>query len=152
MLATTAIAGCIGIGGLAALFRLGLPWNLLVAALCGFIAVILVRLLYKQAQSRIILHDDGISAVTAIGEQISIPWSLVTHSGMYLAGKKGKVVYIYAESTDQLFTIPNDYTNFDQLLIEIADRLPLPVVDLHNGTIRDYLRGVLNLDTAESDE
>ena len=130
------------------LLRTGFPVNVFMAGIAGLLAWVISKGVIKQSQSRIMTHDEGISAITAMGEKISIPWSLLTHAGLYPFGKSGDALFIYAESTDQLLTIPRDYEPYDKLLEEVGSRIELSSVELEVGqTLGAYLKSQLSTDT-----
>lgn len=140
--------------GIYFLFGISFPFNLLGAGLTFFLAWGIFNIIRNQVKSRITTHDDGVSAVTTMGEKISVPWPLITHAGLYSESRKAQILYIYAESTDQVLSIPQDYQPFDQLLDEVKERLSfeLETVELGEGqTLIDYLKEKLGLNKNSGD-
>ncbi|KGE70665.1 hypothetical protein DC28_14225 [Spirochaeta lutea] len=121
---------------------LNFPFNLILGFLLGYLAVKLYGFIKGQMRSTIITHDDGVSAKTSMGENISIPWSLVTHAGRFFSTRiKKPVIFVYAESTDQLLSIPDQYSNFEQLLTEMREYIDIPEITLQeNQTLNEYLK------------
>jgi hypothetical protein len=134
-----------GMAGLAFLFLFAFPLNIILGFAIGYLAVKLYGFIRGQIRSRIMTHDDGISAKTSLGETISIPWTLITHSGYFHSKNLNKkVIFVYSDSTDQLLTIPDEYSDFPNLWSEIEEYISVPEIFLKEGqNLNAYLKELL---------
>ena len=130
----------LGIGGLVLLWRGVFPVNIIGSGLVGFITVYLAKIMRNQLQSRIIIHDEGVTGYTPMGEKISLSWNDISHKGCW--EQQGQEhIYLYAQEQDQLLTIPPQYEDYEGLRTSIEAHHPLELVSLgENQTITDYLR------------
>jgi hypothetical protein len=132
------IAFLLGFGGFVSILFLTFPWNVLLAAVCIFLSVFFGKTASKQKKSKIITHDDGISGLTGFGEKISLNWNTISHQGLWYT--KPRILFLYSEQEDQLLIIPDEYTQFDELIIEIKHRFNLQELMANEiSSIKDYL-------------
>ena len=132
------IAFLFGFGAFAFILYLTFPWNVLLAAICVFLSVFFGKTTNKQMKSRIITHDDGISGLTGFGEKINLEWNTISHQGLWYT--KPPTLYLYSEQDDQLLMIPDEYTQFDELINELKQRFTLQELKADEiSTIKDYL-------------
>jgi hypothetical protein len=131
----------------------------------SFISVVLVILgvylsyqLFKFLKniflSSIEVSEYGMKFRITAKETASLSWESISFAGMCRQEKMKPSVFLYNETDDRLLTIPSEYTNFENLLIELKEWLPIEIVEIElsrSETIRDYLRDKLGLEGKEPD-
>jgi hypothetical protein len=82
----------------------------------------LTRYTFYQFRSNVTATDDEIVCFTSAGTENRLPWQSVTHGGTFETDKAGSYLFVYAEESDELLTIPPHYTNLADLQEKIAKR------------------------------
>jgi len=131
------------LGAFISLLYLQFPWNVIFAALSVFFSIFFWKTTKKQKQSHIQTHDEGISGITGFGEKISLDWSTISHQGIW--NTKPRTLFLYSEEDDQLLVIPDEYTQFDQLLADIQKRFTLKELGRDDiSSVHEYLKNQMN--------
>ena len=127
-------------GSLVILFTLGILWGIILLAISGYIAYHLMKYGISNLKSRIETAEDGLTISIAYEEPKHLEWDQISHSGLCLQHGQRPSLYIYAEKTDQLVTIPDEYTGFLELSETIERNAPFETVTLdEHESIKEHL-------------
>ena len=123
----------LGGGAFALLFVVGTVVGLIAVAVAGYIIYQVAKQLYLQRNSYVDTHDDGMTGRTAAGETVRVGWSELSHAGTFTDERGRYYAFVYSESSDTLLTLPDDYSNFEQFLEELAEHIELSDYRLGTG-------------------
>ncbi len=132
-------------GSIIVLVLLHLVAGLIALAISGWLSYHLIRFTISHLKSQLRTSDDGIVSLSSFGVETRIPWTDITHAGMFDTRKSDRYLFIYNETSDELVTIPSYYTRFAELTAELRancnDFLELTGnrPDDLAGTLRPYL-------------
>jgi hypothetical protein len=136
----------LAVGGLAFWMGGGL-WGILVLAGGGLIAWTLLKFTRRQLATRIEAGEEGLSISLYGEERFTYPWASLRVAGIAEEagkGKRGRKLFIYREEGDKLFTIPDEFENFETLVAEVRGRTDFREIRLEKtDTLKDRLREIL---------
>lgn len=106
-----------------------------------------------QLASRISTTDEGITCYTSVGEKVQMEWAQITLAGRYLVAASRRLLFLYDDANDRLIKIPPQFSDYDQLEGELAERVEqmLEIEGDESEDVEAALRGRLNLDQSDPD-
>jgi hypothetical protein len=146
------IAVVIPVGGVLLTILFHIFLGIIVTVVGGFIAWHLMKFGISSLKSWVRTDDEGITIKISNEDPKGLTWEEITHAGLVSQVKTRNQMFIYAEETDKLFTIPDEYSDFDKLIEFTSERTPFENVSLEQtDTITSYLREVVGVPEAQEE-
>ena len=112
----------------------------------GFIAYQITQYMLPKVRARIETSDNGIVCTRPGSDDIAFCWPEVTQAGLIRQKSEKPSIFVYNENTDQLVLIPQEFSDFDQLLACVRQQAPFQDVQLDAAeSIQDWLRQCLKI-------
>lgn len=136
----------LALGGVAFWLGGGL-WGILILAGGALLAWALLKFTRRQLATRIESKEEGISFSLFGEETVEFPWASLRLAGLAQEegrGRRGRKLFVYREEGDKLFTIPDEFENFEALVAEVRGRTDFREISLgKTDTLKEKLREIL---------
>jgi len=133
---------------------IGVAVGFIFLAVAAYLAFQLLKFARSHLRSRINAGEETIAFALPTNEYEEFLWTDITLAG-YCTPTRGKpFAFVYCEKKDRLLTIPNEYTDFDALVVELEKSAPA-FERFHLGpgvTIQEKLRERLNIVPTSDEE
>ncbi len=121
----------------------------------GFITYQVAKFMIPQVRTRIETDEGGIMCSRPDSDTVDFRWSEVTHAGFVRQKSEKPSIFLYNEKEDRLTIIPQEFSDFDQLLARVKQQTPFQEIRLDaTDSIHGWLRRHLNItaDAAATDD
>ena len=130
-----------GIGGVIALLG------------AGFVTYQFVKFIIPHLRSRIETTAQGITCVRPGSTDIAFRWQEITHAGLVSQPSHKLSIFLYNEEEDQLALIPEEFSDFQELLMTVKDHTSVQDIRLEKtDSIQEWLRRQLHVEPDDSDD
>lgn len=133
--------------GVLAFWMGGGLWGVIILAGGGLIAWTLLKFTRRQLKTRIETGEEGLRFSLYGEDAETLPWSSVRLAGLAQEegrGRRGRKLFVYREEGDRLFSIPDEFEDFEALVAEVRKRtdfreIPLGKADTLKAKLREAL-------------
>lgn len=113
-------------------------------AIAALVSYYLVKYFVNTIRSSVLTTDDGMVCRTSMGGETSLTWSELSHAGWFVLPNGRRDLFVYAESSDKLLSMPDHYEAIDEIAATVSQHVDLITIDADDGDeLADRLRELL---------
>ena len=133
----------LGLTGLLFVFA-GIGPGIVVALIVAYLSYAVFRFIRKQLATQLETGNEGIELNLFGEDELVLPWSEVTYTGVSRDQVGKRNLFVYAEESDKLVVVPDELDRFAQLLTELKQKTDFYEFELHQGeTLKDKVKQLL---------